>query len=186
MAENKIKAFLIFEMLGRPVEHLKKSLVEFIDKLGKEEGIEIKNKNIHEPKQIEDAKQEIYTAFVETEVEFKDIPTMFKIVFGYMPSNIEIVNPKEINIKNFDLNLLMNELTRRLHQYDEIAKRLAIERNIMQQQLQQAGIQPAIPSAGQTQTQEQAAQPKEEDKKEDKKVKKSKSKKKTGKTKKKK
>src|SRR3989344_5187855 len=118
MAENKIKVFLIFEMLGRPVEHLKKTLSDFIDKLGKEE---------------------------EVEIEFKDMPSLYKIVFTYMPSHIEIVEPEELRIKNFDLNLLMNELIRRLHQYDEIVKGLAIERGIMQQQLQQAGIQPAIP-----------------------------------------
>lgn len=147
MAEEKIKAFLIFEMLGRPVEYLKNSLNNFVDKLSNEPGVEIKNKNIHEPKQIKDANQEIYTAFVETEIEFKDLPALFKIVFTYMPSHIEIVEPESMRMKNFDLNFLMNEITRRLHQYDEIAKGLAIERNIMQQQLQQAGIQPAIPRA---------------------------------------
>ena len=145
MAENKIKVFLIFEMLGRPVEHLKKTLSDFIDKLGKEEGVEIKNKEIHEPKQVKESKQEIYTTFTEVEIEFKDMPSLYKIVFTYMPSHIEIVEPEELRIKNFDLNLLMNELIRRLHQYDEIVKGLAIERGIMQQQLQQAGIQPAIP-----------------------------------------
>ena len=145
MAENKIKVFLIFEMLGRPVEHLKKTLSDFIDKLGKEEGVEIKNKEIHEPKRVEESKQEIYTTFTEVEIEFKDMPSLYKIVFTYMPSHIEIVEPEELRIKNFDLNLLMNELIRRLHQYDEIVKGLAIERGIMQQQLQQAGIQPAIP-----------------------------------------
>ena len=136
MAENKIKVFLIFEMLGRPVEHLKNTLSDFIAKLGKE---------IHEPKRVEESKQEIYTTFTEVEIEFKDMPSLYKIVFTYMPSHIEIVEPEELRIKNFDLNLLMNELIRRLHQYDEIVKGLAIERGIMQQQLQQAGIQPAIP-----------------------------------------
>lgn len=140
MAENKIKAFLIFEMLGRPIEHLKKTLSDFIDKVSKEEGVDIKNKEIHEPKQIEGAKQEIYTTFVEAEIEFKDMPTLFKIVFSYMPSHIEIVEPEEIGIKNFDLNRLMNDIIGRLHQYDEIVKGLAIERGIMQQKLQQAGI----------------------------------------------
>ena len=170
MAEKRIKAFLIFEMLGRPIEHLKKTLHEFIDKIGSEPGIQVKDKKIHEPKQIEDAKHELYTSFAETEIEFKDMPALFKIVFGYMPSHIEIVEPEELGIKNFDLNLLMNELTRRLHQYDEIVKGLAIERGIMQQKLQQAGI----PLSQST----EIIQKKEAQKKTDKKTKTKKSKKK--------
>ena len=61
-----------------------------------------------------------------------------------MPSHVEITNPEEIRIKNFDLTSLMSELARKLHQYDEIAKRLMIERSILQRQLQQQGINPAI------------------------------------------
>lgn len=170
MAENKIKAFFIFEMLGRPREHLRKTLHEFINKIGSEPGIQIKDKKIHEPKKIEEAKHELYTSFAETEIEFKDMPTLFKIVFGYMPSHIEIVEPEELGIKNFDLNLLMNELTRRLHQYDEIAKGLAIERGIMQQRLQQAGISLSQPI--------EVTQKEEAQKKKDKKIKTKKSKKK--------
>ncbi len=144
MAE-KIRAFLIFEMLGRPPEHLEKTLNEFIDKIGNEKDIEIINKKTNEPRKIEEAKEEIFTSFAETEIEFEDISSFLKIVFGYMPSHIEIAEPEEIKMKNFDFNGFINELTRKLHQYDEIAKRLAIERGILLGQLQQAGIQPRIP-----------------------------------------
>ena len=144
MAENKIKAFVIFEMLGRPAEHLKKTLTEFIEKLGGEPGNQIKDKKINEPKKIGDSQQELYTTFAETEMELKDLPTLFKLIFSYMPSNIEIIEPEELKIKNFDLNVLVNELARRLHQYDEIAKGLALERNFLVQKLQQLGIQPGI------------------------------------------
>ena len=150
----EIKAFLIFEMLGRPAEHLKKTLIEFTEKLDKELGIKIINKKINEPKKIEDAKEELYTSFAETEIEFKDINSLLRIVFVYMPSHVEITNPEEIRIKNFDLTSLMSELARKLHQYDEIAKGLMIERSILQRQLEQQGIKPAIPQA----TQQQQAQ----------------------------
>lgn len=157
MAEKEIKAFVIFEMLGRPAEHLKKTLTEFIEKLGKEPGIQIKDKKINEPKKIPEAKQEIYTTFAETEMELKDLPTLFNLIFSYMPSNIEIIEPEELKIKNFDLNVLINELARRLHQYDEIAKGLALERNFLVQRLQQLGIHPGIVQPSQ-QTAQQTSQ----------------------------
>ena len=178
---DKIKTILIFEMLGRPAEHLKNTLFQFIDKISQEKGVEVVNKKIHEPKRLEEAKEELYTTFAETEFNFQDLPSMLKIVFMYMPSHIEIIDPEELRIKNFDLNVLMSELARKLHQYDEITKRLAIERNILYRQLQEQGIQPAIQVLGQ-----QAQQKVEEVKKEKKKkAEKKKSKKKAAKKKKK-
>ncbi len=134
---EKINAILIFEMLGRPANYLKETLGKFIDRVGKEEGVEILNKKLHDPKKVEDAKQELFTTFAEVEIEFRNLTSLFKIIFVYMPSHIEIVTPKEIGIKNFDLGTITNDLARKLHQYDEIAKKLVIEKQILQKQLQQ-------------------------------------------------
>ncbi len=142
--ENSIKALVIFEMLGRPAGYLKETLIKFIDKISQEEGIEIVSKKIHEPKRLEKAQSELFTTFSEVEMNFKNMNNLFKIIFVYMPSHIEIISPEELRIKNFDLNTLANELARRLHQYDEIAKRLNIEREILQRQLQQQDVKPAI------------------------------------------
>jgi len=138
---QEIESILIFEMLGRPAEHLKKAMEDFIEKISKEEGVTILNKKINEPKKIEQAKGDLFTTFSEIEIKFKDILHLFKILFGYMASHIEIVSPEELKIKSFDFNSIVNELVRKLHQYDEIAKKMLIERNILQRQLQQAGIQ---------------------------------------------
>ncbi len=132
-----IKTTLIFEMLGRPPEHLQSTLAQFIDKLGREKGIEITNKNLNEPKKIEQSKQEIYSAFAEVEANIKDIDSLIKIVFTYMPSHIEISSPTEISIKNFELNSIVTGLALKLHKYDELAKVLAMERNFLRKKLQE-------------------------------------------------
>ena len=43
---NKIRALFIFEILGRPPEHIKKTLEEFVHKLGQQKGVEIDRKEI--------------------------------------------------------------------------------------------------------------------------------------------
>ncbi len=136
--EQEIKAAIIFEMLGRPPEYLKEALSEFLDKVSKEEDIEIVSRKIHEPKKIEGS-QDIFTTFAETEMKFKNLMALFKVIFLCLPSHIEVISPQELTIKNFDFNLLANELTRKLHQYDEIAKRLSIEREILLKQLKEQG-----------------------------------------------
>ncbi len=137
---KKLRGFFIFEMLGRPPKHLESTLSQFVDKISKEEDLEVFNQKINKPKKVEKAEEEIYTSFAETEIEFKDISALFKLIFVYMPSHIEITEPEEISIKNFDFSSLMNELTRKLHKYDEIAKRITIERNILLKRLQKAGV----------------------------------------------
>lgn len=143
---SEIKAILIFEMLGRPAEHLKSTLGTFIEKISEEDGVKILNKKVNEPKRLDKAKQELFTTFSEVEIEFKDLDAFFKVIFVYMPSHIEIIHPNRLDMDSYNFNSLVNEIIRRLHQYDEIAKKMIIERNILQAQLQQQGISPAVPS----------------------------------------
>ena len=133
----EIKAILIFEMLGRPAEHLKETLTEYLKKISKEEGIEIFDKKIKEPKKIEEAKQELYSTFAEVEADFKNLSSLMRVIFLYMPSHIEITSPSGITLQNSELNSLMNEITRKMHQYDELAKRLIIEKQILQKNIQE-------------------------------------------------
>ena len=61
----------------------------------------------------------------------------FGILFAYMPSNIELVSPEQINLRNDEFNILANKLAARLHDYDAIAKRMIAERNILVNKLQE-------------------------------------------------
>ncbi|OGJ21964.1 hypothetical protein A3K73_07895 [Candidatus Pacearchaeota archaeon RBG_13_36_9] len=135
MAE--IKTLLIFELLGRPPEHLKETLLLFLDKIGKETGVKIINSRINEPKRVEKAQQELYSTFAEVEADFKDLTSLMRAAFAYMPSHIEVISPAEINMKNFELNSFMNELVIKMHRYDELAKGLVIEKHILESKLQE-------------------------------------------------
>ena len=52
-------------------------------------------------------------------------------MFGYMPSNIEIISPEKLTLQNIDLNEIGNGLVSRLHNYDAIAKRLVVEKEFL-------------------------------------------------------
>ena len=107
MAE-RIRAVLILEIMGKPAEHIKKTLSELVDKLGKERGVTIIKKDIREPKRIEPRdkegkeikiQQDIFTTFSEVEIEVGDLTDLAMIGFNYMPSHIEIISPSDIEIK---------------------------------------------------------------------------------------
>jgi len=132
--EQKIRVIFIIEILGRPPEHLTETLEEVIKKLGEEKGVKIIEKTVNEPQQLEQEK-EFYTNFAEVEFEVDEIITLSGLVFRYMPAHIEILSPQKINLTNNELNTILNELTRKLHSYDEVARVLQTEKAILEKKL---------------------------------------------------
>lgn len=153
--DKKVVASFMIEILGKPASHIKETLEKLVEKLGEEKGVKILEKTINEPKkyeqkqseeqkkQIEELKekakgdeeiltaQELFTTFAEIEAEFENIEKLVAVVFGYMPSNIEIISPKNLSFDNRYVSELLTGIILRLHKYDEIAKKLMMERNIL-------------------------------------------------------
>ena len=81
-------------------------------------------------------KQEgFYISFTEVEVEVEEILYLAILMFKYMPAHIEIVSPELIALTNNGWNDIQNELTRRLHGYDEVARVMQMEKGILEKKL---------------------------------------------------
>lgn len=132
-----IKAVLIIEVLGRPPEHLTETLNNLINKIDAEKNVSVQSKKINEPKPMKDQK-EFYTSFAEVEVEVEEILYLAILMFKYMPAHIEIIYPELIALTNNGWNDILNELTRRLHGYDEVAKILQFEKAVLEKKLREA------------------------------------------------
>ena len=135
-SEKKIRAMLIMEVLGRPPEHIVETLEILIKQIGEEKGTKVLNKKINSPVLLKDQK-DFYTSFAEIEVELDDILTIVILMFKYMPANIEIISPENISIPNAGWNDILNEITRRLHGYDEIARVMQIEKNVLENKIKE-------------------------------------------------
>lgn len=143
MAENKIEARIVLEMLGRPKEHLVETMEKLVEALSKEKGINILERKINDPKELEEKNKEVpedkqlYTTFAELDIESEDIVILMGIVFRYMPSHLEIVSPESISFDNFNLNTILNELASRLHYYDSVAKSAIMNNNLLTARLKE-------------------------------------------------
>ncbi|HLC78492.1 MAG TPA: hypothetical protein VJH92_05180 [Candidatus Nanoarchaeia archaeon] len=134
MSSEKIEAALIFEVLGKPPEHLIESLEEIIKQIGSEKGISIKEKTVHEPIPVKE-NEEIFTSFAEIVAEFEDAGKLLMVLFKYMPAHIEVIYPEKITLKNNEINEVMNEIARRLHAYDEVARVIQYEKSVLETKL---------------------------------------------------
>lgn len=130
MEGTKIRALFIFEILGRPPEHIKTTLEEFIDKLGEQKGIEVAKKTVHEPHALdkEEAK-DMFTTFAEVELILDNLDLLFGVVINMLPANVEIIEPSEFKLKNFNLGNILTDVSVKMHKIDEVAKSLVLERS---------------------------------------------------------
>jgi hypothetical protein len=145
---EEIKVAIVLEMMGRPAEHLKQVMEDLLKKLVDEKGITVLNKKIHEPTIVEQKDKEgniiqqpegkeLYSTFSEVEIEAKTIMDFVRIIFTFMPSHIEILSPNKLSLDNFDLSTILSEITRKLHQYDAIAKNAMMQNQILVSKLQE-------------------------------------------------
>jgi len=156
MEEQKIRVMFVIEMMGRPPEHLVETMEQLIERLGKEKGVKVIDKKIHDPIEYEEKENDgekgneekkkenekklaveyrLYTTFAEIEAEFEGLGPLFMMTFNYMPSNIEIISPESFVLKNSDFSSILTGIVVRLHRYDEIAKKLNMDNQILQNQL---------------------------------------------------
>jgi len=131
-----IRAEMIVEVIGRPPAHLIETLNKIIAEIDKEDGVRVLGKKVKEP-QLMKEQQELYTAFAEIEVEVKEILYLVMLMFKYMPAHVEIVTPEAIALTNNGWNEILNELIRRLHGYDEVARILQVEKSILEKRLRE-------------------------------------------------
>ncbi|MBM3228627.1 hypothetical protein FJZ20_01975 [Candidatus Pacearchaeota archaeon] len=125
-SNSDINALLIIEILGRPPKHLVETLKNMIEEMSKEKDIEIVSKDIKQPVLVKDSK-DFYTTFAEIEVKVNEISRLAYLMFKYMPAHLEIISPENIYLTNNNFNEVFNEVLRRLHAYDEIARVLQVE-----------------------------------------------------------
>ena len=131
-----IKALLIIDVIGKPPEHLTETLNNIIKKIDDEKGVNVMSKKLSEPTLMKDQK-DFYTSFAEVEVEVQEIFELVILMFKYMPAHIEILYPELIALTNNGWGDILNELTRRLHGYDEIARIVNVEKSILEKKLRE-------------------------------------------------
>ena len=131
-----IKAMLILEVLWRPPEHLTETLEDLIGKIDSEPNVSVISKKINEPVLMKDRK-DFYTNFAEIEIEVEEIVQLVMLMFKYMPANVEVISPELIVLSNNGWNEVLNELIRKLHGYEEIARIIQIEKTVLENKLRE-------------------------------------------------
>lgn len=135
MPEEKkelIRCRAILEVLGKPREHVEKTIKVLVEKVKEDPEISILNEKYAETRP--EAKT-MFTTYVELEMIIKGITTLTGFCFDFMPSSIEIEKPEQLTVKNIDISNIFNDMQAKLHNVDMVAKTLKAERDILKRNL---------------------------------------------------
>lgn len=124
-----VRVMMIVEMAGRPAAHLTESLEKHVSILREVKDATVHGIRVSEPRVIpvEEGKEvaageEMFTAFAECDFELPTFSRMSETMFDFMPSSIEVVEPTKVSLEMVEATDLLNNISGRLHRYDEIAK----------------------------------------------------------------
>ena len=141
MAEEKpiaeqthIRCKVIIEVLGKPKEHVEKSIRDYVDKIKKDPELVVMNADFSEAEE----KEKLFAVFVELDIVIKGMPKLIGFCFDYMPSSIEITKPEEFAVKKSTIENFINDLQARLHNVDMIVKKQKNENAFLKKNLSKA------------------------------------------------
>ena len=128
---EKIEVRTIIEVAGFPKEHVEDSANKLIEAIKNLKNIKVETIELAEVKEVKD----MWSTFLEAEIEFKNIDSIVEFCFNFMPSSIEILEPSNFRFEQRELTNLMNDLLRRLHNYSMAISGLVMEKKVMEKKL---------------------------------------------------
>ena len=129
--ETHIRSKIIIEILGKPKEHVEKTLRMYVDKIKEDSDLIVLNSEFADAQE----KGDLWATFVELELVIKGVPKLIAFCFDYMPSSVEILKPEEFNMKKSTVEDLLNDLQARLHNVDMIIKQQKNENEFLKKNL---------------------------------------------------
>src|SRR3989338_2726967 len=100
MPEEKkdlIRCRAILEVLGKPKEHVEKTIKLLVEKVKEDPEISVLNERYSE---ITPQEKTMFSIYVELEMVVKGITTLTGFCFDFMPSSLEIEKPEQLILKN--------------------------------------------------------------------------------------
>lgn len=123
--EGHIHARIVIEILGKPKEHVHKTLSLVLEKLRTEKHVEVVKYEQYDTQKQDDS--DMFTAFAEVELLAKDTDALFNIMYEYMPSSIEIIDMESKELTPHMLSDISMDFLGRMHQADSVAKQHVAE-----------------------------------------------------------
>lgn len=110
---------IIFEVVGKPKEHVEKTIKVYIENIKKEEDLHIL-KEEYEP--AEDAGEELFSTIAELEMLVSSFEKLTWLCINFSPASVEILEPAKLTIEQKEITHWLNDLLSKLHEIGMVQK----------------------------------------------------------------
>lgn len=121
MQKGYLRVRIMFEMLGKPKEHVQETLKKYIENLKTDTTMHILKEFYGEPREQQD---DLFSTFADVEMLIADMQKLTWLSLNFMPANIEILEPEEKKFTNREMGLWVNDVLSKLHEISLMTKSL--------------------------------------------------------------
>lgn len=120
LKEGWVRSTMMIEVLAVTEQAAKESLEKHMAKMEKEEKAMIYSKKFHEINKVEKPIPRIpeaYSNLVEFELLTENFDKLVYLVMTYVPSSVEILEPKNMSLDMGELQAILNSLAELIHKF---------------------------------------------------------------------
>jgi len=121
--ELPIRIRAVLEVVGKPKEHVEKSISDYIKQLKEDPGLMIMNDKISPILE----KDKLWSSVAEVELVVKGLQNLIGFCIFYMPASIDVLKPESFSFEQRVFTGFANDLLAKLHRVDMVAKRANAE-----------------------------------------------------------
>jgi len=121
LEKGYIKVRVIFEMLGKPKEHIEKTLKGYIENIKTDSNIEVIKEYFADAKEQDG---DLWSTFAETEMLVNGMEKLTWLCVNFMPASIEVLEPESLTNTNKELSFWLNDVLSKLHEISLLTKGL--------------------------------------------------------------
>ncbi len=123
-----LRANIIFEIIGKPKEHIEKTLKSYIENIKQDEELTIVNEEYENAEEMEDG---VFGVVAETEMLLPSLEKLNWLCINFTPASIEILEPNKKTITAKEIMDWTNDLLSRLHEIGMIQKNTQGQQDVL-------------------------------------------------------
>lgn len=108
-----LRVNVLFEVVGNPKEHVEAMIKKVMEGVSSEKKIKVVSE---EYGSAEDAGDGLWGTFCEADLLLKDVNVLSWLAFNFSPASVELIEPKQVILKDKQMTDFMGELLSQLHQ----------------------------------------------------------------------
>jgi hypothetical protein len=117
VSEGWIHTVVLFELIGMPKDHVKKTMDAFLVTIEQDDQVITLSKDVDEVVEIDGG---LFSAAAEVDYLIFGLEKLIWLTFNYMPASIEIKAPAELTFRDKDMSEWLSDLLAKLHEINSI------------------------------------------------------------------